>query len=465
MGGGRKVRSRGKGKREILKSHPMELGDSRGSSGEWEVGGSPEEGSPKSEESKFSSLYVRTLSGVALALGFGVIIRLGHLYCLVFLLCIQAVITRELFDLARKTVNMKTEDETKDLPGFRVQQWYIFSVACFYMYGRLLHEIILVEVSSPNSKATTAGKVLMSGLWFVLKRHMLITYFLYVIGFVMGVLSLKKGKLRYQFGQYASTIAIILFVLVQTSFFVANIFDGLIWFVLPCALVIVNDIMAYFAGKGFGRTPLIKLSPKKTMEGFVGGGALTVLLSIPLSEVMSRFEWLTCSRSSFAKENLECRYSQVFEPALYHMTDFIPSVLHQFQESWLSYLDFAFEVKPIVIHGIFLAIFASSIAPFGGFFASGVKRALKIKDFGDSIPGHGGLTDRMDCQCVMAVFSYVWVRNFVDPYSLATAGLLSRILLLDKQSKLALFTRLGYLLHGQGVLPAKVVQELNKIKV
>ncbi len=37
-----------------------------------------------------------------------------------------------------------------------------------------------------------------------------------------------------------------------------------------------------------------------------------------------------------------------------------------------------------------LAIFASVVAPFGGFFASGFKRAFKIKDFGDSIPGHGG---------------------------------------------------------------------------
>ena len=50
------------------------------------------------------------------------------------------------------------------------------------------------------------------------------------------------------------------------------------------------------------------------------------------------------------------------------------------------------------LHAVVLAMFASIIAPFGGFFASGFKRGFKIKDFGDSIPGHGGMTDRMDCQ-------------------------------------------------------------------
>lgn len=42
---------------------------------------------------------------------------------------------------------------------------------------------------------------------------------------------------------------------------------------------------------------------------------------------------------------------------------------------------------PIQFHAVFFALFASLIAPFGGFFASGVKRAFKIKDFSDSIPG------------------------------------------------------------------------------
>lgn len=53
----------------------------------------------------------------------------------------------------------------------------------------------------------------------------------------------------YQFGQYAWTHLILLFVFIPSSFFVSNIFDGIIWFLLPCSLVIANDIFAYLAGE------------------------------------------------------------------------------------------------------------------------------------------------------------------------------------------------------------------------
>jgi len=56
-----------------------------------------------------------------------------------------------------------------------------------------------------------------------------------------------------------------------------------------------------------------------------------------------------------------------------------------------------------------LSLFASLIAPFGGFFASGFKRAIKIKDFADIIPGHGGVTDRMDCQILNGMFTYLYL--------------------------------------------------------
>jgi len=62
---------------------------------------------------------------------------------------------------------------------------------------------------------------------------------------------------------------------------------------------------------------------------------------------------------------------------------------------------------------VYYALFASFVAPFGGFFASAIKRAFKIKDFDSFIPGHGGVTDRMDCQMIMSLFGYVYYTTFI----------------------------------------------------
>lgn len=58
--------------------------------------------------------------------------------------------------------------------------------------------------------------------------------------------------------------------------------------------------------------------------------------------------------------------------------------------------------------GFIMGIYASIAAPFGGFFASSIKRVKGIKDFDDFIPGHGGLTDRMDCHILMGLFTLVY---------------------------------------------------------
>lgn len=70
-------------------------------------------------------------------------------------------------------------------------------------------------------------------------------------------------------------------------------------------------------------------------------------------------------------------------------------------------------VLPVQLHGVVLGLFASLVAPFGGFFASGIKRAYKIKDFSAIIPGHGGVFDRVDCQLIMGLATQIYYSTFI----------------------------------------------------
>jgi phosphatidate cytidylyltransferase len=174
----------------------------------------------------------------------------------------------------------------------------------------------------------------------------------------------------------------LLMVVAQSSVMIQNTYEGLAWFLLPSILVITNDIFAYIFGICFGRTKLIDLSPKKTWEGFVGGSASTLLAAFIIARELQKHQYLICPMQDIIFtpfESVHCEPSSYFVSRLY--------------ESAVGEFDFS----EFQIHAMIISLFASLIAPFGGFFASGFKRAIKIKDFADMIPGHGGVTDRMDC--------------------------------------------------------------------
>jgi phosphatidate cytidylyltransferase len=99
-----------------------------------------------------------------------------------------------------------------------------------------------------------------------------------------------------------------------------------------------------------------------------------------------------------------------------------------------------------------MAMFASAIGPFGGFFASGFKRAFKIKDFADSIPGHGGFTDRMDCQILMGLFSYLYYCSFIKISKVTVKNLLNlAINHLTRSDQIILLHSLNVYLKGEDV--------------
>ncbi|XP_009354230.2 phosphatidate cytidylyltransferase 1 [Pyrus x bretschneideri] len=378
------------------------------------------------DRNKYRSMLVRAYSSVWMIGGFALIIYLGHLCITAMVVVIQIFMAKELFNLLRKA------HEDKHLPGFRILNWHFFFTAMLFVYGRILSQRLVNTV--------TSDKVLYKLVSSLIKYHMVVCYFLYIAGFMWFILTLKKKMYKYQFGQYAWTHMILITVFTQSSFFVANIFEGIFWFLLPASLIVINDIAAYICGFFFGKTPLIKISPKKTWEGFIGASVITIISAFLLANIMGRFQWLTCPRGDLSTGWLDCDPGPLFKPEYYTFPEWLP---HWFPWKGISIL-------PVQWHALCLGLFSSIIAPFGGFFASGFKRAFKVKDFGDSIPGHGGITDRMDCQMVMAIFAYIYHQSFIVPQSLSVDMIIDEILMnLTLEQQQILFEKLKQVLQDR----------------
>ena len=125
----------------------------------------------------------------------------------------------------------------------------------------------------------------------------------------------------------------------------------LIWLVVLTAFG--TDIFAYFTGYLFGKHKLCpSISPKKTKEGALGGVFGSVILS----------------------------------------------------------LAFILIVQPdLLIHGLVIGVLGSIISQFGDLTASIIKRKIGIKDYGNLIPGHGGVLDRFDSVLFTAPFVYYYI--------------------------------------------------------
>jgi len=127
---------------------------------------------------------------------------------------------------------------------------------------------------------------------------------------------------------------------------------------LPLAIVIsiwINDTMAYLVGSMIGRTPLSKISPKKTWEGTLGGIILSIVLVGLISYYGLKVEWLAI---------------------------------------------------PLMI----VAALAAIAGTFGDLLESKLKRLAGVKDSGKLMPGHGGFLDRFDSMllAIPAVWLYVY---------------------------------------------------------
>lgn len=141
-----------------------------------------------------------------------------------------------------------------------------------------------------------------------------------------------------------------------------SLIDGLkensrmIWLVFITAFG--TDTFAYFSGMFFGKHKLIpNISPKKTVEGAIGGVIGSTILSLIFCAIM------------------------------------FPQHLAA---------------------GLFIGILGSIFAQFGDLIASAFKRKMGIKDYGRLIPGHGGILDRFDSVILTAPFVYYYIVLIVN---------------------------------------------------
>ncbi len=137
-----------------------------------------------------------------------------------------------------------------------------------------------------------------------------------------------------------SLLHVVLIDKIDNNFFIWTVF----------LLAFMTDTFAYLSGRKFGRHKLLeRVSPKKTMEGAIGGiiGCVVVIYI----------------------------FSLILKP------------------------EFA-------VYSIGFSIIGSILAQFGDLVASKIKRYCGIKDFGYIMPGHGGMLDRFDSILFTAPYVY-----------------------------------------------------------
>lgn len=352
----------------------------------------------------------------------------------------QTIVYREvtaLFGLAHPPEPAPLGGKKRKDPWSKTLNWYFFAVTNYFLYG--------------ESMIYYFKHVIFSDVAFVpfATNHRFISFMLYMFGFMGFVMSLKKGYLRRQFGLFCWVHMTLLVVVVSSHFIVNNILEGMIWFWVPASLVICNDCFAYIWGVTVGRTPLFKLSPKKTVEGVVGAFISTVIFSVLWGTLFMRWSYMICpirDLGTSAWTAQSCTPNPVFVWREYA----VPTPVRLLLSSVLNLNITTIPYARYQFHVLVMATFASLVAPFGGFFASGFKRAFDLKDFGQSIPGHGGMTDRMDCQFIMGMFSYVYYSSLIRVHTVTVGSVLQTIASsLTLEDQMVLLADLKRLVEGQ----------------
>ncbi|KAI8576283.1 hypothetical protein K450DRAFT_283585 [Umbelopsis ramanniana AG] len=290
---------------------------------------------------------------------------LGPMALIAFLLLVETKVVQELFNLPACT------PDGKSLKKYAWISWYFYIIAALYV----VPDAILSHFSE-----NSIGNLISNKIWH---WYIFTLYCAYCYGFCQSVRAMNTGSCQLELQRFCWAHMVTLWTIIQTYFVIRNIMAGLVWYVLPVTLVVCNDISAYVCGKLFGVTQLCKLSPKKTLEGFIGAAIITLVFSVPLAHLLARHWYLICPVTSLKVtiwHKPTCIPSAVLTPK---EIELLPEILKHSMNHMLNVnLSFTVAYNDFQIHALVFGIFASFVAPFGGLLASAIKRASQVKDFG-----------------------------------------------------------------------------------
>jgi phosphatidate cytidylyltransferase len=385
----------------------------------------------------------RSACGIAGLALYAVAVYAGHAYCAIL---VAIALTLDFNKLINMAINPKKESH---LPTFIPLRWFAFcftfALTCWYIFPEHANSLAL------------RSEVFRE----IHKQRLLWMYGGVAIGLTGFVVSLDMAVLRYQFHQLGWLICALIVVVAQGLSVVSNTYTGLIWFVLPVNVVVVNDTIAFYMLTVFGKarrresiqsddaSPMATISDgydqlRRARRAYVPGlvpAVFSILTGQYVAEMLNDSEYFTCPQPEFhfRKTGLSCEPGHTFARVEFAL----PTGYEIFGRRSVL-------LSPLHGHALVISIVSSVITHFGlALYKSFRKAMVFLRSEEEEFIS---VWDRVHSHIMMGMFTFVWLHTFVNPSSNADR-FITNLQYLGDNDQLVVFEALRSSLEKQGLLP------------
>lgn len=243
-----------------------------------------------------------------------------------------------------------------------------YLIGIMLLMGGIAYEISGMKKNNVWIRILTIVLLMSTALYnyFHVETISLLSIFLPI--FLYYTIAIWYEKFDFKEATFLSLFSILMNLYSKSAFYVRSLnnnANALVYVVITTCAV---DVFALFTGIKFGKHKLNeRISPKKSIEGSIGGILFALIFAFAFSFFFPIFE---------------C-------------------------EGTTNFLNLAFNsnynfVEPF--KAILITLCLTILGQIGDLAFSMIKRNYEIKDFGNLLPGHGGLTDRIDSLCFNTIF-------------------------------------------------------------